>query len=59
MLSYHSWGIALDLNLARNVRGETPHQHRRLVAILGRFGFQWGGTWLVPDGSHFEFHRAV
>jgi hypothetical protein len=59
LLSYHSWGIAFDLNLATNIRGEAPHQDPRLVAILDRFGFQWGGTWIVPDGNHFEFHRAV
>jgi len=59
LLSYHSWGIAFDLNLASNVRGAAPHQNRRLVAVLERFGFQWGGTWLVPDGNHFEYHRSV
>lgn len=59
MLSAHSWGIAFDLNLATNVRGSAPHQNRRLVAVLARFGFQWGGTWIVPDGNHFEYHRAV
>jgi len=59
MLSYHSWGIAFDLNAQRNVRGETPRQDPRLVRILGRYGFEWGGTWIVPDGNHFEFHRTV
>ena len=58
MLSYHSWGIAFDVNLAVNYRGQTPHQDPRLVRILGRWGFQWGGTWIVPDGNHFEFHRT-
>jgi hypothetical protein len=59
MLSYHSWGIAFDLNAQRNLRGETPRQDPRLVRILGRYGFEWGGTWIVPDGNHFEFHRTV
>ena len=59
MLSYHSWGVAFDVNLARNVRGQTPHQNPRMVRVLGRWGFAWGGTWIVPDGNHFEFHRAV
>jgi hypothetical protein len=59
MLSYHSWGIAFDMNAGANVRGETPRQDPRLVHILGRFGFEWGGTWIVPDGNHFEFHRTV
>ena len=59
MLSYHSWGIAFDVNLATNYRGQTPHQDPRLVRILARWGFQWGGTWIVPDGNHFEFHRTA
>ena len=59
MLSYHSWGIAFDTNVSTNYRGETPRQDPRLVRILARWGFQWGGTWIVPDGNHFEFHRTV
>jgi D-alanyl-D-alanine carboxypeptidase len=59
MLSYHAWGIAFDVNLAENFRGTTPHQNPRMVRLLGRWGFEWGGTWIVPDGNHFEFHRAV
>jgi hypothetical protein len=57
MLSYHSWGIAFDVNLAGNVRGVEPNQPPILVRALERHGFTWGGRWLVPDGSHFEFHR--
>jgi hypothetical protein len=59
LLSYHSWGIAFDINLVGNVRGQPPTQDPRLVRILERKGFAWGGSWLVPDGSHFEFHRAA
>jgi hypothetical protein len=59
MISYHSWGIAFDINLTGNLRGAAPHQDPRLVRILARWGFLWGGTWLVPDGSHFEFHRVA
>jgi D-alanyl-D-alanine carboxypeptidase-like protein len=59
MLSYHSWGIAFDVNAGANVRGETPDQDPRLVRILARYGFEWGGSWIVPDGNHFEFHRGV
>jgi D-alanyl-D-alanine carboxypeptidase len=59
MLSYHSWGIAFDINAGENVRGETPQQDPRLVRILSRNGFEWGGTWIVPDGNHFEFHRTA
>jgi len=59
MLSYHAWGIAFDVNLANNLRGETPQQDPRMVRLLARWGFEWGGTWIVPDGNHFEFHRTV
>jgi hypothetical protein len=30
-----------------------------MVRLLGRWGFAWGGSWIVPDGNHFEFHRSV
>ena len=59
MLSYHSWGVAFDVNVASNLRGESPHQDPAMVRLLGRWGFAWGGSWIVPDGNHFEFHRAV
>ena len=28
---------------------------RRVVEVFDRWGFQWGGRFLVPDGMHFEF----
>jgi hypothetical protein len=59
MLSYHSWGIAFDVNVANNLRGEAPNQDPRMVRLLARWGFAWGGSWIVPDGNHFEFHRSV
>ena len=56
-ISHHSWGIAFDINLAGNEYGEPPHQPPRLVRVLERWGFVWGGTFIVPDGNHFEYHR--
>lgn len=58
MLSHHAWGIAFDCNFAGNAYGETPHQDPRLVRTMERFGFIWGGTFVVPDGNHFEYRRA-
>ncbi|MGH2695281.1 MAG: M15 family metallopeptidase, partial [Actinomycetota bacterium] len=54
-LSHHSWGIAIDVNVAENVFGTKPDQDRRLVEIMERWGFTWGGRWLIPDGMHFEW----
>jgi hypothetical protein len=25
---------------------------------MERLGFIWGGTFIVPDGNHFEYRRA-
>jgi hypothetical protein len=54
-ISHHSWGVAFDVNVKANAYGQTPHQDPRLVAIFERWGFTWGGHWLLPDGMHFEF----
>lgn len=54
-LSAHSWGIAVDINVDTNPLGATPRQDARLVAIMARHGFSWGGRWLRPDGAHFEW----
>jgi hypothetical protein len=56
-LSRHAWGGALDINTSGNCFGCTPHQPRRLVKIMRRWGFFWGGTFPTPDGMHFEWLR--
>jgi hypothetical protein len=54
-LSLHAWGLAVDLNASRNPQGQRPHQDLRLVHVMERHGFWWGGRWpTVPDGMHFE-----
>jgi hypothetical protein len=56
-LSLHAWGLAVDLNASRNPQGSKPHQDLRLVHVMERHGFSWGGRWpTVPDGMHFEYH---
>jgi hypothetical protein len=57
LISHHSWGVAVDLNIAGNYTGARPHQSPRLVAVMERWGFQWGGRFIVPDGNHFEYRR--
>jgi len=56
-LSHHSWGIAIDLNVAQNRPGTRPDLDKRLVRIMEDNGFTWGGRWLIPDGMHFEWVR--
>jgi hypothetical protein len=56
-LSRHSWGIAFDLNYPKNPTGQRSVQDERMVEILLRWGFTWGGEWLVPDPAHFEYLR--
>ncbi len=56
-ISHHTWGVAFDINLSGNFFGEKPHQDPRLVRILQRWGFIWGGRFIVPDGNHFEYKR--
>jgi hypothetical protein len=55
--SRHAWGAAVDLNVAGNPTGLDSAQDPRLVEIMERWGFTWGGRWLVPDPAHFEYLR--
>ena len=54
-LSAHTWGIAIDINVDVNPLGASPVQDPRLVDIMTQHGFVWGGTFLRPDGAHFEW----
>ena len=54
-ISHHSWGMAFDINASENPYGVTPHQNPRLVRTIEHYGFIWGGTFIVPDGNHFEY----
>ena len=56
-ISRHAWGIALDINAGNNPFGRRPHQDRRFVRIMKKWGFTWGGKWALPDGMHFEWER--
>jgi hypothetical protein len=58
-ISNHAWGIAIDVNADTNRFGTPPTQDPRLVAIMQRWGFGWGGDWTVPDGMHFEYLHPV
>jgi D-alanyl-D-alanine carboxypeptidase len=58
-ISHHTWGVAFDCNIDGNAFGEPPHQDPRLVETLRRWGFTWGGDFVVPDGNHFEYRRPA
>jgi hypothetical protein len=58
-LSRHSWGVAFDLNPNTNRFGTTPTMDQRIVAIFRSQGFAWGGSWIRPDGMHFEWTGPV
>ena len=55
-LSSHSWGIAFDLNAARNpYNGGTSAANRTLNETFNRYGFAWGGDWNgAKDSMHWE-----
>jgi hypothetical protein len=56
-ISHHAWGIALDINVPQNPFGAEPDQDPDMVAVFERWGFIWGGTFIQPDGMHFEYRR--
>jgi hypothetical protein len=55
--SYHAYGAAIDINAPQNPYGSKPTMNREIVRIFERWGFNWGGDFLIPDGHHFEFRR--
>ena len=57
-ISHHAWGTAIDINVSENPFGGAPHQDPGVVAAFQRWGFTWGGRFIVPDGMHFEFLRS-
>jgi hypothetical protein len=57
-ISRHAWGAAVDLNAASNPVGSAGTQDPRLVEVMLKWGFTWGGDWLVPDPMHFEYGIA-
>lgn len=64
--SLHSWGIALDWNVADNPLGWTAEQAKRagltpftdnFVAVWEKFGWEAGIRWERADGMHFQIAR--
>jgi hypothetical protein len=58
-LSFHSFGTAIDLNVADNQRGTVGKMNRQVVSIFHNWGFAWGGNWHYTDPMHFELESLV
>jgi hypothetical protein len=55
-ISHHAWGAAIDINAPDSPFGEDPSPRQaRLAEIMERWGFVWGGRFIVPDPHHFEW----
>jgi hypothetical protein len=55
-LSLHALGLAVDFNASTNGQYREGDQDPRLVRIMERHGFTWGGRWpTAPDPMHFEW----
>lgn len=55
--SFHAYGAAIDINAPTNPYGSEPTMNLEVVDVFERWGFNWGGDFLIPDGHHFEFRR--
>jgi hypothetical protein len=57
--SFHAYGAAIDINAASNPYGSTPTMDPRVVDVFERYGFTWGGDFLITDGMHFEYGEPM
>lgn len=58
-LSIHAWGLAIDLNWAKNPVGKQGDMPHYVVTLFKQYGFDWGGVWTRPkDFMHFQFYRG-
>ena len=53
--STHAYGASIDINAPYSPYGAPPNMNAEVVRIFERWGFNWGGDFLIPDGHHFEF----
>lgn len=60
-ISTHTWGIAIDIDPARNPMGkawagyQSDMMHPLIIKVFKRRGFQWGGRWKRPDCMHWQY----
>lgn len=60
VLSKHSWGTAVDQDVADNPDGSVGNVHPHVIRCFEDQGFVWGGNWQGKDSDpmHFEFADA-
>jgi hypothetical protein len=72
-LSLHSFGIAIDINVAesnywqwdckcKNEKTKLNYTNRipqLIIAIFEKYGFIWGGKWYHYDTMHFEYRPEL
>jgi hypothetical protein len=65
-LSAHSFGIAIDLNVAKSAywRWDKNHTYKNnfpkeIIDIFEKYGFIWGGRWYHYDTMHFEYRPEL
>ena len=56
--SLHSWGLAIDINVLANPRGQVGHQSEALIRTFEDAGFLWGGGFHTPDPMHWQIPRG-
>ncbi|MGH2807248.1 MAG: M15 family metallopeptidase [Actinomycetota bacterium] len=58
-LSFHAFGLAVDMNVSENYLGREGKIDPRVVETFERWGFEWGGRWSRPDPMHFQLARLI
>jgi hypothetical protein len=69
LLSTHSFGIAVDINVAysdywrwKNTKQVVPYKNRipcEIAEVFERHGFIWGAKWWHFDTMHFEYRPEL
>ena len=57
--SYHTRGLAIDINVPGNSLGTFGDLDDKLVTIFKSWGLRWGGDWVAIDPMHFELAALI